>query len=60
MGIIKDTWRSIRSLCVWYCGSFYGCGLKKVILQKIFLVKVGLIFIYVWLKPWLKLRLNKK
>ena len=32
---------------VWYCGSFYNCGLKKVILQKVFLVEVGLIFIYV-------------
>ena len=41
--------------CVWYCDSFCDCGLKKVLL-----VEVDLILIYVWLKLWLKLRLNKK
>jgi hypothetical protein len=46
--------------CVWYCGSFCGCDLKKIILKKILLVEVDLIFIYIWLKLWLKLRLNKK
>jgi hypothetical protein len=42
-------------VCVWYCG----CDLKNYFI-KIFLVEVDLIFIYVWLKLWLKLRLNKK
>ena len=50
----------ILSKCVWYCGSCCGCGLKKIVFIKVFLVEVGLIFIYVWLKLWLKLRLNKK
>jgi hypothetical protein len=31
-------------------GSFCGCGLKKIILQKVLLVEVGLVFIYIWLK----------
>ena len=42
-------------VCVWYCG----CDLKNYFI-KIILVEVDLIFIYVWLKLWLKLRLNKK
>jgi hypothetical protein len=44
--------------CVWYCGSCCGCGLKKIVLKKIccgWFKKIG-----VWLKLWLKLRLNKK
>jgi len=45
---------------LWYCISFCGCGLKKVVLQEILLVEVCLVFIYVWLTLWLKLRLNKK
>jgi len=28
--------------CVWYCGSYCGCGLKKVVLKKVLLVVVGL------------------
>jgi hypothetical protein len=28
--------------CVWYCGSCCGCGLKKVVLQKVLLVEVSL------------------
>jgi hypothetical protein len=39
---------------------FYSYDFKKIILQKVFLVDIGLVFIYVWLKLWLKLRLNKK
>jgi hypothetical protein len=34
--------------------------LKKLFYKKIFLVEVSLIFIYIWLKLWLKLKLNKK
>ena len=30
-----------------YCGSFYGCDLKKIILKKSFLLVVGLGKIYV-------------
>jgi hypothetical protein len=56
----KKTERYERPESVWYCGSFCGCDLKKVVLQKVLLVEVGLVFIYVWLKLWLKLRLNKK
>jgi len=52
---------SIPSLwCVWYYGSFCDCDLKKIILWKVLLVEIGLVFIYIWLKLWLKLRLNKK
>jgi hypothetical protein len=47
-------------VCDWYCSSFCSCGLKKIILQKVFLFEIGLIFIYVWLKLLLKLKLNKK
>jgi hypothetical protein len=47
-------------VCDWYCSSFYSCGLKKIILQKVFLFEIGLIFICVWLKLLLKLKLNKK
>ena len=46
----KKTERYERPESVWYCGSFCGCDLKKVVLQKVLLVEVGLIFIYVWLK----------
>jgi hypothetical protein len=28
--------------CVWYCGSCCGCGLKKVVSEKVLLVEVGL------------------
>jgi hypothetical protein len=28
--------------CVWYCGSYCGCGLKKIVLKKVLLVVVGL------------------
>jgi len=41
--------------------AFSGCGLKKVIfIKKTLFVEVGLVFIYIWLKLWFKLRLNKK
>ena len=44
--------------CVKYCDS---CSLKKVVfIKKVLLIEVELIFIYVWLKLWLKSRLNKK
>jgi len=29
-------------MSVWYCGSCCGCGLKKVVLQKVLLVEVSL------------------
>jgi hypothetical protein len=28
--------------CVWYCGSYYGCDLKKIVLKKVLLVVVSL------------------
>jgi hypothetical protein len=46
--------------CVWYCGSYCGCGLKKVVFIKSTYSWGWVGKIYVWLKLWLKLRLNKK
>ena len=46
--------------CVYLCGSFYGCDLKKkIVLQKIFLVEVGLIK-YVICLILFKLRIGNK
>jgi hypothetical protein len=41
-------------------GSFCDYGFKKNYFIKTFLSEVGLVFIYVLLKLWLKLKLNKK
>jgi hypothetical protein len=30
------------NVCVWYCGSCCGCGLKKIVLEKALLVEVSL------------------
>jgi hypothetical protein len=46
--------------CVWYCGNFYGCGLKNIVFIKNTFSWGWFGKIYVWLKLWLKLRLNKK
>jgi len=46
--------------CVWYCGCWCGCGLKKVVFIKIIFSWGWFGKIYVWLTLWLKLRLNKK
>jgi len=47
--------------CVWYCGSFCDCDLKKISLEKKTLLVVNdLIKICVWLKPWLKFLSGKK
>jgi len=52
---------NFKNQCVlWYCVSFCSCGLKKIVLQEVLLVEVCLVFIYVWLTLWLKLRWNKK
>ena len=57
---VVDTIYFALNQCVCYCDSGWGCGLKKIILKNILLVEDDLIFIYVCLKLWLKLRLNKK
>jgi hypothetical protein len=45
---------------VWYCDSCCGCGLKKDCFIKSTLNCGWFEKIGVWLKLWLKLRLNKK
>jgi hypothetical protein len=40
---------------IWYCDNFGGYDLKKL-----FLFKIDLVFIYILLKLWFKLRFNKK
>ena len=57
---VVDTIYCALNQCVWYCDSGCGCGLKKIVLKKILLVEDDLVFMYVQLKLWLKLRLNKK
>jgi hypothetical protein len=55
--LLKRKNKQVR--CVWYCSNCCGCGLKKVVFIKSTFNWGWFGKIYVWLKPWLKLRLNK-
>jgi hypothetical protein len=52
-------WSTVGLASFFFFFSFYSCDFIKTILQKIFLIEINLVFIFVWLKLYLKLKLNK-